>query len=104
MTGRPVLRVDQDIGLLSNVRMGVEVAVGLAYLSNRRLAMPDVPILGAPVSSITGARRGQPATVKDLFDLPIEMVDPLELNDADLSTTEELDIGAISDVVIVVDD
>ncbi|MCP4959090.1 MAG: hypothetical protein GY925_07450, partial [Actinomycetia bacterium] len=104
MTDRPVLRVDQDIGLLSNIRMGVEVAVGLAYLSNRRLAFPNKRMPGAPVSSITGARRGRPATVRDLFDLPIEMVDPLEWDDAALSAIEEFDIGAIGDTVIVVDD
>ena len=70
-----VIRLEGDIGLLTNVRMGVEIAVGMAFLTGRRLSLPfEEPIGPAPRSSIPESERGRPARVLDLFELPVEFV------------------------------
>ena len=70
-----VIRLEGDSGLLTNVRMGVEIAVGMAFLTGRRLSLPfEEPIGPAPRSSIPEAERGRPARVLDLLELPVECV------------------------------
>lgn len=70
-----VIRLEGDIGLLTNVRMGVEIAVGMAFLTGRRLSLPfEDPIGPAPRSSIPEGERGRPACVLDLLELPVDFV------------------------------
>ncbi|MDG1265216.1 MAG: O-fucosyltransferase family protein [Ilumatobacter sp.] len=70
-----VIRLESDVGLLTNVRMGVEISVGLAFLTGRRLSLPfEDPIGPAPRSSIPNAERGRPARVLDLLELPVDFV------------------------------
>lgn len=74
-----VLRLERDVGLLTNVRMGVEIAVGLAHLTGRRLSLPfEQPISPAPRSSIATGAQGRPAGVLDLLELPVDVVAPEE--------------------------
>ncbi len=69
------LRLERDLGLLTNVRMGVEIAVGLAFLTGRRLSIPfEQPIPQAPRSSISTDAKGRPAGVADLLELPVDVV------------------------------
>ncbi len=106
MTSTPagVLAVDQDVGLLTNVRMGVEIAVGLAYLTNRRLALPaDRTVRPAPRSSIAEADRGRPATVWDLLEVPIDVVPPEEAADVAAMRTETVDWSSFGHRVCVAD-
>ena len=46
-----VIRFQQDVGLLSNKRMALEIAVGLAHLTGRRLSMPFEKKIG-PVAGL----------------------------------------------------
>ena len=74
-----VLRVEHDVGLLSNKRMALEVAVAFAHLSGRRLSMPFEESIGAaPVSSVAEDRRGVQSRLLDLFELPVPVVYPDE--------------------------
>jgi hypothetical protein len=99
-----VLRMQHDIGLLSNVRMGVEIAVGLAHLTGRRLSSSlDRPIPGAPRSSIPDRQLGRPASVNDLFELPVPIVHADEFADVDSARTETIDWPDVSTAVCVVD-
>ncbi|MEO0493046.1 MAG: O-fucosyltransferase family protein [Actinomycetota bacterium] len=102
MTG--VLRADLDVGLLTNVRMGVEIATGLAFLTRRRLALPfDQPVPPAPRSSIEPADQGRPATVLDLLELPIEVVQPDEWDELGDVSTEVVEWGPAGETVCVCD-
>ena len=99
-----VLCVQRDIGLLTNVRMGVELAVGLAHLTGRRLWYSfDQPIPPAPRSSIAPHERGRPTTVLDLFELPVPIVHADEFADMDTTGTETVDWPDFATAVCVVD-
>ncbi len=100
-----VLRVQHDVGLLSNKRMALEIAVGLAHLSGRRLSMPfDEPIGPSPVSSIPTELRGAPTGVLDLLELPVPIVHADEwTQDYDGSAIETHDWGTVAGGVCVVD-
>ncbi len=103
-TSAGVLSMEQDVGLLTNVRMGVEIAVGLAYLTNRRLALPfDRPMPPAPRSSIAEADQGRPASLLDLLEVPVEVVPPEELADLDGQRTETVEWPSFGHRVCVVD-
>lgn len=66
-----VLRVGSDPGYLSNKRMALEIAVGLAHLSGRRLSLPvDEPIGWGPRPALAGEAAGPPSSLRDLYDLP----------------------------------
>ncbi len=102
MTG--VLRTQFDVGLLNNVRMATEIAAGIAFLSGRRLSMPfERPIPPAPVSSISTRDSGRPATLLDLFELPIETVHPDEWHEIQSDRTTHVDWDRVSDAVCVCD-
>lgn len=102
MTG--VLRLELDAGLLTNIRMGVEVAVGLAFLTGRRLSIPfEVPIAPAPRSSIADADRGHPSRVLDLLELPVEVVHPDEWESIRETRTEVVEWPGFRHAVCVCD-
>jgi hypothetical protein len=70
-----ILRVGGDPGYLSNKRMALEIAVGLAHLSGRRLALPvDEPIGWGPRPALTGEAAGPPSSLRDLYDLPVALM------------------------------
>lgn len=97
-----VLRVEQDEGLLTNVRMGLEIAVGLADLTGRRLSLPfDRPIPPAPRTSIDVADRGRPAGVLDLLEVPVEVVPPDEAGDLDAMRCDTVRWPAFGELVCV---
>lgn len=99
-----VLRFERDIGLLSNIRMGVEVGVGLAFLTGRRLSLPfEEPIPPAPRSSISAADRGRTAGVLDLLELPVEVVPPEEWPTVQASRTEMVEWPVFGQMVCVCD-
>lgn len=99
-----VLRIQRDAGLLTNLRMSVEVGVGLAHLTGRRLwASFDQPIPPAPTSSIPVAERGRPATVLDLFEIPVPIVHGDELPALDAMRTDRIDWPDFAHAVCVVD-
>lgn len=71
-----ILRVGPDPGYLSNKRMALEVAIGLAHLSGRRLALPvDEPIGWGPRPALTGDAAGRPSSLVDLYELPVPVLD-----------------------------
>ncbi len=71
-----ILRVGLDPGYLSNKRMALEVAIGLAHLSGRRLALPvDEPIGWGPRPALTGDAAGRPSRLIDLYELPVPVLD-----------------------------
>jgi len=99
-----ILRADLDVGLLTNIRMGAEIATGLAVLTGRRLSMPfDRAIPPAPQSSIPVARQGRPATLLDLLELPVEIVHSDEWELLAGERTEVVDWGAVGEAVCVLD-
>ncbi len=99
-----VLRIGQDVGLLTNVRMAVEIGVGLAHLSDRRLSIPfDTPIPPAPVSPIADSEKGQPSRVVDLLELPLAVVPPEEWSELDQAAAEVHDWDTIGHGVCLVD-
>jgi hypothetical protein len=98
-----VLRADLDVGLLSNVRMGAEIATGVAFLTGRRLSMPfDQPIPPAPRSSITDGDRGRSATLLDLLELPVEIVHADEWHELAEHKRETVDWGEIGHAVCTI--
>jgi len=100
-----ILRTEFDVGLLSNVRMGAEIATGVAHLTGRRLCMPfEQPIPPAPASSIPAASRGRPATLLDLYEFPIDIVHPDEWADLETAPAEIVEWGEITDALLVCDD
>lgn len=99
-----VLRFERDIGLLTNIRMGVEVSVGLAFLTGRRLSLAfEDPIPPAPRSSIPASDRGRPAGVLDLLELPVELVQPDEWPTVQSTRTEVVDWQSFGHLVCVCD-
>lgn len=106
MTGHSsgVLAIERDLGLLTNIRMGVEIAVGLAHLTNRRLSMPfEQPVPPAPRSSIADVDRGRPATVLDLLELPVEIVVPEEAEEVAALRTHTIEWPSFGHLVCVAD-
>lgn len=102
MTG--ILRAGLDVGLLTNVRMGAEIATGLAVLTGRRLSMPfEQAIPPAPRSSISVSKQGRPATLLDLLELPVEIVHADEWELLAGERTELVDWGAVGEAVCVLD-
>ena len=86
-----VIRFQQDVGLLSNKRMALEIAVGLAHLTGRRLSMPFEKKIGpSPVSSIPADRAGEDARVLDLLEVPVPIVHPDEWDDEFLGSASEM--------------
>jgi hypothetical protein len=78
-----LIRIPADIGLLTNHRMALEVAVGLAHLSGRQLSMPlDEPIGVGPGGIMTGPDEGRPSAIGDLFDVPIPVAGDEEWSEA----------------------
>jgi hypothetical protein len=75
-----VLRLDADPGLLTNRRMSVEIAVGVAALSGRRLSMPWHERIG-PAPGPRPARSDDRPTVGDLWELPADIVTDEEWDD-----------------------
>ncbi len=99
-----VIRLEGDIGLLTNVRMGVEIAVGMAFLTGRRLSLPfEEPIGRAPRSSIPEAEWGRPARVLDLFELPVEVVPADEWASLQETRTEVVEWPDVSQCVCICD-
>lgn len=99
-----ILRAPLDVGLLSNVRMGAEIATALAFLSGRRLSLPfDQPVPPAPQSSIPPDQQGRSATLLDLFELPVEIVHTDEWAEIGDRPTEVFDWGDIGHAVCTID-
>lgn len=99
-----VLRLERDAGLLTNVRMGVEIAVGLAFLTGRRLSIPfEDTVSSAPRSSISESERGRPAGVLDLLELPVEVVQPDEWESTRHMRTEVVEWPSFGQAVCVCD-
>lgn len=100
-----ILQLRRDVGLLTNIRMGVEIAVGLAHLTNRRLLLPfGETVPNAPRSSIADADAGLPASLLDLLELPVEIVHPDEADDVEALRTEIHEWPAFTQKVCVVSD
>lgn len=69
----------EDVGYLSNKLMALEIGVGLAHLSDRTLSLPvDAPIGWGPRPALTGDGAGEPSSLRDLFDLPVTVLDDEE--------------------------
>ena len=59
--------------------MGLELGVGLAHLTGRRLALPfEDPIADAPAGPLDKNTRGTQSRILDLFEVPVEIVHPDE--------------------------
>lgn len=70
-----ILRVPADPGYLSNKRMALEIAIGLAHLSGRALALPvDDPIGWGPRPARPAEESGTPSCLRDLYELPIPVL------------------------------
>lgn len=70
-----LLRVPADPGYLSNKRMALEIAVGLAHLTGRRLCLPvDEPIGWGPRPARGEAESGSPSSLRDLYELPVPVI------------------------------
>ncbi|MEQ8716358.1 MAG: hypothetical protein RIE08_01985 [Acidimicrobiales bacterium] len=68
-----VLRLEADPGLLTNRRMSVEIAVGIAALTGRRLSMPWADRIG-PAPGPQPAHSDERPTVGELWELPADIV------------------------------
>lgn len=66
----------EDPGYLSNKRMALELGVGLAHLSGRTLSLPiDRPVGWGPRPAIEGDDAGRPSSLRDLYELPVDVID-----------------------------
>jgi hypothetical protein len=99
-----VLRVGADPGLLTNVRMSLEIGCVLAHLTGRRLSQPfEQPLGAAPQSSIGEHDQGRPAGVLDLFEVPVATVHPDEWHELAGLRADVHEWGEVGDSVIVCD-
>lgn len=102
---RPILRLDTDPGLLTNRRMALEIGVGLAHISGRRLSMPWHDRIG-PAPGLRPASAGAPddrPTVFDLWEVPVEVVSDGEWDDR-TGPLHEVDWGSFTACVHLGDD
>ena len=102
---RPILRLETDLGLLTNRRMALEIGVGLAHLSGRRLSMPWHDRIG-PAPGARPASIDAPDTrpsVFDLWEVPVDVVSDDEWDDHS-DTVHELDWGPFGQCVYLGDD
>lgn len=87
----PIVRLEADPGLLTNRRMALEIGVGIAALTGRRLSMPwSTPIGDAP--GPRPARRDDgdgPPLVTDLWEVPGSIVSDEEWDEASPATVLE---------------
>jgi hypothetical protein len=89
-----ILRLEADPGLLTNRRMSIELGLGLAALSGRRLSMP----WSEPVERAPGPRPASEPTrddrplVTDLWDLSGDLVSDEEWRDVDRRGASQLDL------------
>jgi hypothetical protein len=65
----------EDVGYLSNKLMALEIGIGLAHLGDRTLSLPvDSPIGWGPRPALDGVDAGTASSLRDLFDLPVEVL------------------------------
>lgn len=70
-----ILRMGEDPGYLSNKRMALEIGIGLAELSGRTLSLPvDRPVGWGPRPALEGDAAGHPSTLRDLYELPVDVI------------------------------
>lgn len=99
-----VVALGRDPGLLTNVRMSVELAVGLSFLTKRRLLLAfEQPVPPAPRSSISEGDRGRPATILDLLELPVDVVLPDEAAEVRSMRSDTIEWPSFGHVVCVAD-
>ncbi len=109
-TPAPILRLESDPGLLTNRRMTLEIGVGLAHLSGRRLSMPWDDLIGSAPGHrpATAGADGAPAvlpSVFDLWDVPVDVVSIEEWADVEqASTYDSIDWGPFMHCVYLADD
>lgn len=92
-------RLDRSVGL-SNVRMGLEIGVGLAHLARRTLVPCDVaplwrgshPVVGQPGTS-------REASILDLFEVPVPMLPEAQRPEITTLSAVELDWPDLYDAV-----
>ena len=71
-----ILRVPADPGYLSNKRMALEIAIGLADLSGRTLSLPlDEPIGWGPRPARPEHESGPASSLRDLYEVPVPVVE-----------------------------
>lgn len=102
-----ILRIEDDPGLLTNRRMSLEIGVGLATLTGRRLSMSwSDPIGDAPgpgparrPKEGSSSRDVSRPTMLDLWDVPIDPIADEEWSDAVGEQARTLDWGSFTECV-----
>ena len=75
----PILRVPADPGYLSNKRMALEIAIGLAHLAGRALSLPvHEPIGWGPRPARGTDESGRPSSLHDLYEIPVPVLSEAE--------------------------
>ena len=84
-----IIRLEADPGLLTNRLMSLEIGVGLATLTGRRLSMPWSRRIGeSPGPRPAGAQSDhERPTVHDLWEIPIDIVSDEEWDDVAAADT-----------------
>jgi hypothetical protein len=89
-----ILRLEADPGLLTNRRMSIEIGLGLAALSGRRLSMPWSEPVGrapGPRPASEPARDDRPL-ITDLWDLSGDLLGDEEWRDVERGGASQLDL------------
>jgi len=106
-----ILHIDTDPGLLTNRRMSLEIGVGLAVLTGRRLSMPWADRIGNAPGPAPARHRGQGTAhqadprprMLDLWEVPVATVTDEEWVDAADDAPAALDWGIYTKCVYLAD-
>ena len=100
-----IVRIETDVGLLTNRRMSIETALGVAALSGRRLSMDWSARIGnAPGARPAADPNQQHPLIHDLWDIDAELVTDDEWSERSRSPIDEVTWGPFPACVYLGDD
>lgn len=99
-----IVRLETDLGLLTNRRMSIEVGLGIAALSGRRLSMDWSHRIGASPGARPAAGDGSLPRIDDLWEFDAELVSDEEWAERSADAVERVEWGPFVDAVYLGDD
>ena len=99
-----IVRLETDIGLLTNRRMSIEVGLGIAALSGRRLSMDWSHRIGASPGARPAAGDGVLPRIDDLWEFDADLVSDEEWAERSAEPVDRVEWGQFVDAVYLGDD
>lgn len=99
-----IVRLETDIGLLTNRRMSIEVGLGIAALSGRRLSMDWSHRIGASPGARPAAGDGVLPRIDDLWEFDADLVSDDEWAERSAEPVDRVEWGQFVDAVYLGDD